>query len=82
MKKEFGHLPQTPKILEKILEQKNLVFDHCIKAEIMEAQQDLNISKIKVIEKTVEKYLGGTPGIKNYRNIIRRAKDHGIQDVM
>jgi hypothetical protein len=79
---EFAHVSQAPEILEKIEKQKNLVFDHCFKSEILEAKLDFNIYQIQDLEENVEKYLRSLPNISDYREFIREAKNYCLRGGM
>lgn len=76
---EFSNIPQAKKVLETVQKQKELIFDHCFKQRILNAQQEVSVFQINDIEEEVNKYLSNLPKIENYRSVILKAKDYIIK---
>jgi hypothetical protein len=79
LEEEFSNIPQAEKVLEKVQIQKDLVFDHCFKQKILNAQQEVSIFQINDVEEEVDKHLSNLPNIKDYRSVISQAKDNIIE---
>jgi hypothetical protein len=79
LEEEFSNIPQAEKVLETVQNQKDLVFDHCFKQKILNAQQDVSIFQINDVEEEVDKYLSNLPKIEDYRSVISQAKDYIIK---